>query len=849
MSIEVRVSNLFRGFNRLDRVSACIDLLPVDLELRDLIIPFTRKRKLDLNSVHPDFRKRAERFSESGIIDFRKLPKYIKDILKLRCEYIGVNGKIGTKQLMNDLGFYNSSDIYSKENLIAILEGYGYVREKNANNNSKCEKVFSKKIKNKDYPLFKAICGVGRAFKGSANFAAGIRELGFSPSFNFYSEEMIKSILTSVWPYHKVKEAYEKNDPSILIPWSEFTKDNPNVFFAIKNAAFAKKIKQKRKKKIKKRIKLKRKSHLQEMPARTRINRLYEEFPDLFNFISTPTIGVNKKVLSNLLQELNKKGVNISHSYLANSREPGLRKVFNQLRYLTKRNSATVSEEITKLIGPARTELVVSSESRNLLGNITEYAAKIVLLMTYLVDNTGDFFNNGFARYFSGVDDIQPKIGRKVRISYNNHHIEPDLMVSSGLESCLVEVRAGWNVKNALDLIKKFSYGREFKEINSSKTKIIAVLQMPEQIVDEAAPFLEESGILVISGKTFFDYFSKAVRKLERSPYHTLVANAVPNKRHSLVNLINYQKRIIEEPHVMLKSCNACLLKHHHKVLSALVSCLENAIANPDNLDYKERKYRPIESVLDDNSSQAMVGSFYCQKYLNGSTPFSDMDIPTARYVRKNIQNWQNGKIRNRMNYNFFIPIDDILVVDIENTGFHNDSPIFLNGLGYFDKKRNDFVFRGLFARDLYEEEAILKVFDELRKDKKYIISFNGSSFDLPRLQRRCESYIIPFDFCKDKHLDIMHAVFPFVKKNNLEDRKLTTLEFATCGFVRPDDDVAGKDIPYRYWDYCRGGNPEPLGRIFRHNKWDIVSTIAQYVFLLKNPEYFNENCFKTFKL
>jgi len=243
-----------------------------------------------------------------------------------------------------------------------------------------------------------------------------------------------------------------------------------------------------------------------------------------------------------------------------------------------------------------------------------------------------------------------------------------------------------------------------------------------------------------------------------------------------------------------------------------------------------------IETVLEGRIAQVKGLQYY-----RSVTEISEIHTPTADRIRRNIPAWQSGRLKNQKNENFFIPLQDVIFLDIETRGLKYKNQTFLNGIAYYHKKRKTFVFDGLFARDPYEEKAILKSLELIVQSRKGIITFNGA-FDLSRLENRFKAHLINWVWPRDKHLDMYHAISPYNKFEGVDGRKLTDYEVAIFRFKRECDDVAGAEIPKAHSKYLRGGNPEPLARVVKHNMLDIITTAALYVYLLRNPDYFNES-------
>ncbi|MBW2972965.1 ribonuclease H-like domain-containing protein [Candidatus Woesearchaeota archaeon] len=234
-------------------------------------------------------------------------------------------------------------------------------------------------------------------------------------------------------------------------------------------------------------------------------------------------------------------------------------------------------------------------------------------------------------------------------------------------------------------------------------------------------------------------------------------------------------------------------------------------------------------------------------EYYRVKTFIEDLRIPITEYLEAHIADWQTGRIKSRQNQDFYIPLDKVGFYDIENRGLSHNHQIFLNGLLYFNGKKK-LVYDGLFARDSLEEKAILKAFLKRAKSLEGLITFNGA-FDLSRTKERLrEPHVTYWLWPEEKHLDVRHAISPYNNIHGLKESTLISYEIALFNFKRPADDVSGAEIPKAYTRYLNGGNPEPLARVVKHNILDLITTAAIYVWLLKNPEYFNRNLIANLK-
>jgi len=171
----------------------------------------------------------------------------------------------------------------------------------------------------------------------------------------------------------------------------------------------------------------------------------------------------------------------------------------------------------------------------------------------------------------------------------------------------------------------------------------------------------------------------------------------------------------------------------------------------------------------------------------------------------------------------------EALFLDIEATGLEHGSGTiaFLIGLGYFE---GDTVrLEQVLLRDHDEEAALLEIVWDRVKRFRYLVSFNGKSFDLSVLQNR----MVMHRMCSKEeselklrpHLDLLH-VSRSVYKGLWQDVRLQTLEAHVLGFVRTDD-MPGSLAPTCWFAWLRDAEPRPLAGIARHNRHDVLSMIA----------------------
>ncbi len=164
---------------------------------------------------------------------------------------------------------------------------------------------------------------------------------------------------------------------------------------------------------------------------------------------------------------------------------------------------------------------------------------------------------------------------------------------------------------------------------------------------------------------------------------------------------------------------------------------------------------------------------------------------------------------------------DALLFVDLETTGLAGGAGTvaFLIGLGWFED--GAFCTRQFLLTDLSTEQSLLR---EVATDliaAGTLVSFNGKSFDIPILETRYLFHRLDVPFSGKAHLDLLHPARRLWRSP--EGCALTFLERDLFAVERRHD-VAGYEIPARYFDFIRSGNPAPLSAVVEHNRLDLMS-------------------------
>ncbi|MFQ5740645.1 MAG: ribonuclease H-like domain-containing protein [Acidobacteriota bacterium] len=181
------------------------------------------------------------------------------------------------------------------------------------------------------------------------------------------------------------------------------------------------------------------------------------------------------------------------------------------------------------------------------------------------------------------------------------------------------------------------------------------------------------------------------------------------------------------------------------------------------------------------------------------------------------------------------------LFLDTETTGLAGGAGtcVFLVGLGFFH--RSQFRIRQLFLPDYGCEKAFLEELSDLiqRGDRfRYLVSFNGKSYDLNLLQNRFVMQRLEPPFQSFSHLDLLHPS-RLLWRSRFRDCALQTLERQLLRLDRSGD-IPSALIPGIYFNYLHSGQFHSFSRVFQHNRMDLLTLVSLVVLasrLIEEPD------------
>ena len=230
-----------------------------------------------------------------------------------------------------------------------------------------------------------------------------------------------------------------------------------------------------------------------------------------------------------------------------------------------------------------------------------------------------------------------------------------------------------------------------------------------------------------------------------------------------------------------------------------------------------------LESFMEGKVVPSQRGQFFLIE-----KPFGQFEeSPIKQYIARH-------KLSSRHLSHFPILKDSrSLCFDIETCGLSPKDPLFAI---FFCELSQKPACSCLFARDYSEEEAVLRhFFGQIMPGYNSFISYNGASFDLPRIAERAKQNGVAMDgsgnpdignIMGDRHIDL----YPLARRklrNRLPDAKLSTIEKMAFRYSRKGDN-AGAEVPRQYKLYVGGEpNEEKMTRVISHGMSDTLTLVA----------------------
>lgn len=161
----------------------------------------------------------------------------------------------------------------------------------------------------------------------------------------------------------------------------------------------------------------------------------------------------------------------------------------------------------------------------------------------------------------------------------------------------------------------------------------------------------------------------------------------------------------------------------------------------------------------------------------------------------------------------------DILLLDIETTGL-SAARHFIYCIGCSFLTGSDITIQIFFAEDQTQETAILNALADLLSTHRTVITFNGTTFDLPFLKKRYAVHGIRSPFTGIRSVDLYRETCRLKNLLVLSDYRQKSIEtFLGC---QREDIYSGKELIAQYLLYQKHPQQDLLGNLLLHNLEDV---------------------------
>lgn len=163
---------------------------------------------------------------------------------------------------------------------------------------------------------------------------------------------------------------------------------------------------------------------------------------------------------------------------------------------------------------------------------------------------------------------------------------------------------------------------------------------------------------------------------------------------------------------------------------------------------------------------------------------------------------------------------DQYLFFDIETTGLSAArSDLYLIGYGTIINNEQ-FRITLLFNDDGCSEPKILAAFKEILSDYKYLVTYNGDTFNLPYIKEKYRQFRQEISFDSIISIDVYRKIRKYKKLLRMDSMKQSALE-SVMGMER-DEFHSGGLLIDTYHDYLGTKDTQLLDMLLSHNKDDI---------------------------
>lgn len=177
----------------------------------------------------------------------------------------------------------------------------------------------------------------------------------------------------------------------------------------------------------------------------------------------------------------------------------------------------------------------------------------------------------------------------------------------------------------------------------------------------------------------------------------------------------------------------------------------------------------------------------------------------------------------------------ELLFLDLETTGLFGGAGTQAFLVGCASIEGTSIRVRQFLMPGFEHERALLAEVQAWVGDHGALCTYNGRTFDAPLVETRFMYHRLPCPLDGMPHLDMLHAARRLWRQRPLASGtpdpddsscSLSILETHIAGLHRVGD-VPGYEIPSRFFNFVRSGDPRPLEAVLEHNRLDLLSLAA----------------------
>lgn len=288
------------------------------------------------------------------------------------------------------------------------------------------------------------------------------------------------------------------------------------------------------------------------------------------------------------------------------------------------------------------------------------------------------------------------------------------------------------------------------------------------------------------------------------------------------------------------------LYQENHQIIKNKMGEFMELIWQEDTFPFKLNLYHTKKKLLKNLKTVHCIGEFIENRLKGrGIRTIEDLKFLNLRYwesanyilkliEKKDYENLVKNRYIDDLDVCFCFNIEDLLFLDIETLGLHDNAMIIV-GIGFFRNKKYEIHL--FFARSLEEEIAICEhLKNEILPNFKSFVSYNGKGFDIPYIANRFLYYFdenpmisendTPYEISNSKfhHIDLYYICRR--KFKGLFDRyTLTNIEEKLLN-LRRQNELPSSMVPICYKKYQK--DPDRyIGLIkecIEHNYYDVYS-------------------------